>query len=65
MHHVEETTRATLSNKYNTFNTFINVKHKLMKDYQSEEKFRCFFLEIINSISSLKHEEISLVLFKK
>ena len=26
VYHAEETTRATLSNKYNTFNTFINVK---------------------------------------
>ena len=35
-----------------------------MKDYRSEEKF-CFFLEIINSISSLKNEEISFVLLIK
>ena len=30
--YVEETTRATLTNKYNAFNTFINVKHKLISE---------------------------------
>ena len=38
IHHVEETTRATLSNKYNTFNTFINVKHKLISEKYTWEK---------------------------
>ena len=32
IHHDEETTRAILSNKYNTFNRFINVKHKLISE---------------------------------
>ena len=32
IHHAEETTRATLSNKYNTYNTFRNIKHKLISE---------------------------------
>ena len=32
IHHAEETTRTTLSDKHNTFKTFINVKHKLISE---------------------------------
>ena len=32
IYHAEEITRATISSKYNTFKTFVNVKHKLISE---------------------------------
>ena len=41
IHHAEETTRATLSNEYNTFNTFINVNISLSLKNKFGKKFSC------------------------